>query len=132
MKTIKQVTTENKEFSKLINAVVNRVGKYCINDINNNGIDGGYNGFIYYNETVKFANYYRKLIIELLENDAESFGTDIIEMVGNFGVFRNNKMDIDDKKDLYRFLSGVKCQETTIPNLMAWYAAETVCRWFEE
>ena len=41
-------------------------------------------------------------------------------------------MDEDDLKELYRYLSEVKCKDTTIPNLMAWYAAESVCRWFDD
>lgn len=132
MKTIQQVKQENADFKTLISAVINRVGKDSVNDINNHGISGGYAGFIYYSDTVPFAHRHQKLIIQLLEQDADSFGEEVVTMVSNFGFFRNNKMDADDKRDLYRYLSGVKCEETTIPNLMAWYAAETVCRWFED
>ncbi len=131
LKSIKTVISENSEFKVLINAVISRVGKDSIQDINNHGIDGGYSGFIYHSDTVPFANRYRKLIIQLLERDAQEFGTEISEMVSGFGIFRNNPMDADDKRELYRFLSETKCKEHTIPNLMAWYAAETVCRWFE-
>jgi len=67
----------------------------------------------------------------MLENQAEEFGEDVVSMVAGFGIFRQNKMDSEDKKDLYRFLGGGKCKETTIPNLMAWYAAEEVARMFE-
>jgi hypothetical protein len=53
-------------------------------------------------------------------------------MVSGFCIFRRNPMDNEDKKDLYRFLGGGKCKETTIPNLMAWFAAEEVARMFEK
>jgi hypothetical protein len=131
MRTIKTVIQENSEFKTLINAVVSRIGKDSIQDVNNYGMDSGFSGFTYYSDTVPFAYRYRKLIIQLLERDAQEFGIEVTEMVSNFGYFRNNPMDADDKRELYRFLSETKCKETTIPNLMAWYAAETVCRWFD-
>lgn len=55
MKTIKKVVSENPDYRRLINAVVSRIGKDSINDVNNHGIDGGYSGFIYYSETHVFA-----------------------------------------------------------------------------
>lgn len=132
LKSIKTVIAENQEFKTLINAVLSRIDKDSIQDVNNHGMQAGFGRFIYYSDTVPFAHRYRKLIIQLLERDSAEFGIEITEMVSGFGIFRNNPMDSDDKRDLYRFLSGTKCKETTIPNLMAWYAAETVCRWFED
>lgn len=132
MKTKKQVISEHEDYKTLINAVINRVRVTSVNDINNHGIDGGYSGFIYYSDTHSFAIRHRKQIVELLEQDAEDFGQEVVEMVSGFGVFRNSKMDNDDRRDLYRYLSFAKCEQSTITNLMAWYAAETVCRWFDE
>ena len=132
MKSKAQVIREYSEYSKLINSVINRVGLDSVEDINNHGIDGGYGGFIYYADTHAFAMRYRKLIVDLLENDANDFGEDVVSMVGNFGVFRGSAMDADDKRDLYKYLGGGRPEQGTITNLMAWYAAETVCRWFED
>jgi hypothetical protein len=132
-KTIKQVKTENPKFSKLISSVVRQLGgTHCMDNIRNYGISGGFTGFIYYSETVNFAQRNRKQIVELLEESAEQSGEDVVNMVANFGIFRSNPMDSEDKKDLYRYLSGCKCKETTIPNLMAWFAAEEVARMFEK
>lgn len=131
MKTIKQVTTDNPTFKTLINAVVSNIGKESIADVNSHGIDGGFNGFIYYTDTHKFAIKHQKQIVQLLEESAEQLGEDVVAMVGNFGVFRNSKMDADDKKDLYKYLAGVKPEQGTITNVMAWFAAEEVCRMFE-
>lgn len=50
-----------------------------------------------------FANRNRKQIIELLEDDAEQMGFEVVEMVGNFGLFKNNPMDAEDKRELYRY-----------------------------
>jgi hypothetical protein len=132
MKTIAQVIRENSDYKVLINAVVSRIGKDSIEDVNNHGIDGGYSGFIYYYDTHKFAMTYRKHIIKMLEDSADSMGEDVVNMVCSFGVFRNNPADSDDKKDLYRYLGGVKCEQGTITNVLAWFAAEEVCRMFDE
>lgn len=131
MRTKKEVLADYSGYKALINAVVSNIGMDSIQDVNNHGIGGGFNGFIYYSDTVKFAYKHRKAIISLLENDSEQFGEDVITMISNFGVFRKSKMDSKDRKDLYKYLGGGRCEQSTITNLMAWYAAETVCRWFE-
>lgn len=94
-------------------------------------MDCGFSGFIYYSDTHAFAMRYRKLIVRLLEETADQLGEDVASMVSNFGVFRNSPMDADDKKQLYRYLGGGKCDQSTITNVMAWFAAEEVCRWFD-
>lgn len=98
-------------------------------DVSQHGIDGGFRGFIYYSDTVPFAEKpsNRRLIVAALEELADDLGEDVVTMVSHFGTLRGN-MDADDKRDLYRYLSNQKCKETTIPNLMAWFAAEEVCR----
>jgi len=127
----KQVLKDNESYKTLINAVINRVGLDAVQDINNHGIDGGFSGFIYYSDTHAFAMRYRKLIVRLLEEQANDMGVEVVEMVAGFGVFRNSKMDADDRKDLYKYLGGGKPEQGTITNVMAWYAAEEVCRMFE-
>lgn len=139
MKTKKKVIEEYPEYKTLINAVISRVGMDSVGDINKHGIQGGFHGFIYYRDTKKFAYKHRKAIIEMLERDAEAIygkDDDIVQMVSQFGWFKGedgeSTMDNDDRMDLYCYLAGYQCKEVRIPNLMAWYAAETVCRWFEE
>lgn len=132
MKTKKQVLQENPDKKTLINAVISRVGMESVKDINNHGINGGFNGFIYYTETHAFAMRHRKEIVEWLEEMADSLGEDVVAMVSHFGVFRNSAMDNEDKKELYRYLGGSRCEQSTITNVMAWFAAEEVCRLFEE
>ena len=132
MKTKKQVLQENEDYKTIINAVINKVGKDSIDDINNHGIDGGFNGFIYYYDTHNFAIKHRKTIIKMLNEDADDFGQEVVEMVSGFGIFRNKPMDAEDRQELYCFLGGGKCKQSTITNLMAGYAAEKVCRMFEE
>ncbi len=131
MNSKKQVLTDNGSYKTLINAVINRIGLDSVQDVNNHGINGGYSGFIYYNETHSFAMRYRKLIVRLLEEQADQLGEEVVSMVSHFGVFRNNPMDNEDKKELYRYLGGGRCEQSQITNLMAWFAAEEVCRMFE-
>ena len=117
--------------SGLINAVINNIGLDSVEDVIRGGADSGWSGFIYYSDTHKFALRYRKAICALLEDMADSLGEDVVEMVSGFGVFRGSPMDKDDKKDLYKYLSGGKPNQGTITNVMAWFCAEEVCRFFD-
>jgi hypothetical protein len=132
MKSKAQVLRERPEYKTLINAVVNNIGLDSIEDVNAHGIDGGFSGFIYYSDTHAFAMRYRKLIVQMLEEQAADFGEEVTAMVRGFGVFRNSAMDADDLRDLYKYLGGGKPEQGTITNVMAWYAAEEVCRMFED
>lgn len=132
MKTLKQVKQDNPQFSKLISSVINQLGGTdYIEDINNYGINGGFSGFIYYSDTHTFSTKNRKQIVELLEYRADNLGEDVVKMVSQFGVFRNSQMDLEDKKDLYKYISGGRPLQGAITNVMAWFAAEEVCKMFE-
>ncbi len=131
MKSKKEVLQDNAQYKTLINAVCSRIGKDSIMDVVNHGIDGGFSGFIYYSETHSFAMRYRSIIVRMLEDTAESLGEDVVSMVSNFGVFRRSPMDSEEKKDLYKYLGGGRPQQGAITNVMAWFAAEEVCRMFD-
>lgn len=131
MKTKKEVLQERSDYKVLINAVITRIGMSSVEDVINHGIDGGFSGFIYYSDTHKFAIAYRKLIVQMLEEMASDLGEDVVKMVAGFGVFRNSPMDDQDKKDLYKYLSLGRPQQGAITNVMAWFAAEEVCRMFD-
>ena len=132
MKTKTSVLRENSDYSVLINAVINRVGLDSVEDINRHGIDGGFSGFIYYEETHKFAMRYRKLIKQLLYETAESLGENVLTLVKDFVVFRNDKLDRKEEVDLFAYLSNGRPEQGRVTNIMAWFAAEEVCRWFDE
>ena len=63
LKTIKKVCEEYPEYATLIRAVVTKTGIDSVRAINSYGIDGGYPGFTYYKDTVRFAYRHRKAII---------------------------------------------------------------------
>lgn len=131
MKSKKQVIKDNESYKTLINAVINRIGLDNVENVIRHGIDGGYSGFIYYSDTHAFAMRYRKLIVRMLEEQADDFGQDVVSMVAGFGVFRNSPMDNEDKRDLYKYLGGGRNEQSAITNVMAWFAAEEVCRMFD-
>ena len=129
MKSKAQVLREYPDYKRLINAVIGNIGIESIDDVNRHGIGGVFSGFIYYNETNEFAMKHRKQITKLLEEMADGLGEDVVDMVFSFRCVEGDK---DDKKDLYRYLGGAKVEQCSITNAMAWFAAEEVCRWFEE
>lgn len=133
MKSLTKVIAENKDKKTLINAVINRIGLDRVEDVLkcSSGAAAGFSGFIYYSETHKFAMRHRKAIISWLEDMANDMGEEVVSMVNGFGVFRPNGMDNEDRKELYKYLGGGKCEQSAITNVMAWFVLEEVCRLFE-
>lgn len=134
MKTKKQVLADNPEFRTLINAVINRIGLDSVEDVVNHGIDGGFNGFIYYEDTHNFAIRHRKQIIALCRYMVDAVGyRDIHDMVMSFRCVNSGPDSYTDNYlDLCGYLGGSKLEQCQITNAMAWFAAEEVCRMFEE
>lgn len=136
MKTKTQVLKDNPEFKTLINAVINRIGIDSIEDVNNHGIDGGFSGFIYYTDTVNFYNRHKKDILKMAENMASELGEDLLSMIQSFnclssGQSPNRKPDYTQTEIAQALFSGKGEQVDIIKNAMAWFAAEEVCRMFE-
>lgn len=133
----KQEFLSSSNHSDLFESVIDQIGgwksfKESASDIARYGINGGFSGFIYYSDTVKFAENIqnRRRIIKMLEEQADEMGMEVVDMVANFGEFKTD-FDQDTKRDLYRYLSETKCKGTAIPNVMAWYAAEEAANHFE-
>lgn len=82
MKTKKQVLSERSDYSKLINAVISRIGMESVEDVVNHGIDGGFSGFIYTADTVKFWKTYKKDIMKMAQEMAADWGESLLEMIG--------------------------------------------------
>ena len=133
MKTKKEVLSERSDYKKLINAVISNLGGVdSVTDVIHGGASAGFPGFTYYRDTHKFAMRHRKDIVRMLEEQADELGEEVVAMVSNFGVFRSAPMDNEDRKELYRYIGGGRCEQSTITNLMAWFALEEVCRMFED
>jgi hypothetical protein len=129
MITKKEVIENHPGYKSLINAVISRVGLDSVSDINNYGIDGGFGGFIYYKDTLKFFNRYKNDIIKLANEQWKDYGySSMLDMFSKFKCF--DRYDISVIADgIYNGRSEYSCQ---IRNGLAWYAAEEVCRWFDD
>lgn len=80
-------------------------------EIAEHGADAGFNGFIYYNETVKFYDENVELIWDLLHEYHEQLGySNVLELIAS--------------------LAGAKhvCKEAQFKNLLTWFALEEVAR----
>lgn len=138
MKTQKQVIAEHLEYTRLIRAVIHNIGIESVQDVVNHGIAGGFNGFIYTGDTVRFFENHKKLIMQLAEEQSQEFGGDALDMIRGFNCLSSReKPDYtasEIAKALYAGGRGGDMSENarTIQNAMTWYAAEEVCRWFAE
>lgn len=115
--------------TSLQNAILKQIGiskkefKANVSDYYN--ASNGISGFTYYSDTHKFAMKQQNAIVELLEEQADQLGEDVINMVSNFGIFRRDKINKQDKKDLYNYLCGnKKVTQGPITNVLAWFAVE--------
>lgn len=120
------------ELSAVAKAVIKQLGNYfpesleTLQNVSASpcGASGGFGGFIWYTETVKFWRDNRKKIIRLMEFQAEGIGyVNTLEMVQNFSSLRND-YSVDE---MARALYGRHDDDLTqIYNTFAWYALEEV------
>jgi hypothetical protein len=137
MKTLSQVTNERPEYKTLINAVIRKIGMNSVKDVNNHGIDGGFNGFIYYADTDKFFNRHKKIILQMAQEMASDMGQNLLEMIGGFNCikyydYKTQKWtDAEGQEAIGQTVYGRKVDDV-VANALAWFAAEEVCRMFED
>jgi hypothetical protein len=122
------------ELNKLQRAVYRQLGSdnmqefsETLQEVAKHGADGGFSGFTYYKETVKFTKSNRAEIMQQLKEDAEYFGTSVYDMVCAFNCFKGYEAD----EILTAFYSGRGDSVTTVYNGLAWYALETVAHEYD-
>lgn len=93
-----------------------------LQDISRYGINGGFTGFIYYSDTVKFAEDNFKLIKESLEELYGSMGEDVIEGLKSWGCLRD--YDLSSWEVAEALYNPESEWRTQVFNALAWYAAE--------
>ena len=105
-----------------------------MSDIRNHGADGGFSGFIYYNETCNFARENMASIYSHAKNQAAEFGIDPLEMIagfnclrGEFPAFEIASVIPDDIDDATRNDGA----DVAILNALAWYALEEAAQYWE-
>lgn len=98
-------------------------------DVANHGIDGGYCGFIYYDDTVSFTKKHKKLIIENITQFADDVGESFTKVIANFNCLKNSGITENDV--MLSLMSLRSCDEDVLQqvyNALAWYAGETIAR----
>jgi hypothetical protein len=96
------------------------------------GADGGFPGFIYYSDTIRFFKQNCKDIINNIGHTAAETGTDIIKLVQSFGVFRYSTPPASGEVGKALWDSAhIHDDLTTLYNVFAWYALEEISRiWY--
>jgi hypothetical protein len=130
MKTIKAVIQERPHLSAMIRDVVRNIGKESIEDVNSHGIDGGFGGFVYTRDTVAFFDKHRDAILGLAKEMADSLGENLFEMIRGFRCIGKDFSVEEIAEVLYS--RNETDAASTVKNGMAWFAAEEVCRMFED
>tara|TARA_R110000824_G_scaffold128302_2_gene289079 strand:+ start:174 stop:578 length:405 start_codon:yes stop_codon:yes gene_type:complete len=125
------------EYNNLKKSVINQLGindeedlKQTLSDISNNGADGGFNGFIYYSDTCKFAKENIKEIFDYAQEQAEQLGEGVYKMISSFNCL-NDVKETEVASTIHLTLKGVEDDqgnETQILNALSWYALEEVAR----
>ncbi len=128
-KTIKAFCQHSNVDSNLIKAVIRQSGGWRDFQENapyiaNNGVAGGFSGWIYYTETGEFYAKNQQLISNLVESQADEYGYQSAQEL----VKRCGKLD-STMSEIGYTLFGTKRQHANyVANALAWYAAEEVAR----
>ena len=120
--------------NSIIDAVIEQMGgkdsfKESAADITNHGIDGGFCGFIYHTDTVKFALANKTAIMHLLEDTANEVGfTGAMELIASFGCLNGDYSQTEIAEAIYNDSDD----STQVLNALAWFAGEEVARSYED
>ena len=114
--------------SKLIRAVAKQVGgskrlKEIAADVCRHGADEGFNGFIYYSDTINFYQKNKPAILELVAEMAAEMGESSIALVKSFNCVQATEEEIG--ATLY---ASKTHHDTNVSNALAWFALEEVCK----
>lgn len=129
------------EYNNLKMKVINQLNindeeelKQTFTNITNSphGASGGFNGFIYYSETCKFARENIKDIFDYAVEQAEQLGEGVYKMISNFNCLNDmNVKETEVASTINLALKGVEDDqgiETQILNALSWYALEEVAK----
>jgi hypothetical protein len=116
---------------KLIDAVRNQLGEdeeevnQTLEDVSNHGAGGGYGGFIYHSDTVKFFEDNKVEIVALVKEMSEEFGEKPMAFVASFQCLKGEDQEEDIAHALY---GNLEKDDVVIPNALSWFALEEVAR----
>jgi len=130
---LRKFLRESNIDGSLIRAVIKQMGgwetfKNYAPDITNHGIDGGFNGFIYYHDTLKFAEDNLKLILKMADELADSLGdSDGFQVIAGFNCLRNCKIKSGGRAACI-IMDKEHEDHDAVMNALAWFAGEEVAR----
>jgi hypothetical protein len=129
LEVIKGIQESDEPFRKMALEVIDSIGLDSIQDVNNYGIDVGYGGFIYYSDTIEFAEKHRKAIIAIVSELSKEFEETEESFISSLNCFKN--MD-HISRAYYSFVYNDSDypEYDEIANGLSWLAAEHVCRMF--
>lgn len=129
MKTLKSFTENTNIPAPLVRAVVRQFGDWesfteSASDIMNYGASGGFSGFIYYTDTVKFAKAHKAEILAYASDMASDLGEDsAVSLIAGFNCLKMRPDEVAEA--LYNPRSD---EQTNVYNALAWFALEEVAR----
>lgn len=111
----------------LTRAVIRQLGgRESLADVARTGADGGFPGFTYYADTVRFAKRHKAAILERLARDADAMGErSVAALVTSFRCV--NATEDEVARVLYG-AGGDADVRRQVLNALAWYALEEVAR----
>ncbi len=109
----------------LTRAVLRRVDREQLRDVATHGADAGWSGFTYYTDTCAFYRKHRKAIMQRLAEDAESMGTDWLEMVAGFRCLKGLELT-PSQVSAACYGEGEEDVRTQVENALTWYVLEAV------
>ncbi len=122
---------------KLIEAVRDQIGsdtedefKGTLRDVNTGGASGGFPGFIYHNETCKFARDHMDIIFDHIKEMASDLGEDPLTLISKFNCLKEfNIPPFEIASVIYNDTDKTAINEeveTQVLNSLAWFALEEV------
>lgn len=130
-KTLKNFIKNSNIDAGLIRAVIRQSGGWqsfqeSAPDISKHGISGGFNGWIYYNETCQFYAKNQASIVKLVEYQSEEHDyRSAQDMVKSF-----RSLDATLSEIGYTLYGNKRQHDTQVANALAWFAAEEIARSF--
>lgn len=127
MKTMSEFIARSHLPESLIRAVIRQAGgwqsfKEMAPDVTEHGADGGFSGFIYYTDTVKFAQRNKGPILDACRQMADDLGEPVYRMIGSF-----NCLKITEGEAAEAIHNPRSEDRTNVLNALSWFALEEVC-----
>ena len=115
----------------LVRAVIKQIGGWeefitAAPQVCEHGADTGWNGFIYYSETVAFADFWLPPILDLAADIAYEIGGNQYSIIAGFNCLKDLQLSEGDAAAAIH--NKASDDHLQVMNALAWFALEEVCR----